>query len=197
MNRLSFVAWLLVLAFNPPPVEAAAGSKHLVVLSNSEGLSESNERQEVYPAEVVSILRYEGDRVWVQRLKDQASIYQFPESEWHIRLKPIWLPRSVVVSPAEFAKVPKWHAYEVLNFNNGPDAGGRFVIRKNGAFTYSDHRGNAIDDPPPRSWRGHLYRKGSIIWARRYGSGDVVGPYRMLHLHEGELCMPGVGCLSS
>ncbi len=188
---------LLLLAFGQSSDGGTASSIHRVVLQTTKGVDEHGNIEEVYPAEVVSVLKFDGTRLLVQRTKSQASLYQFPESEWKSRLRPVWLPRSSVASSTEFVRVTKWRANETLDFNDGPDSGGRFVIARNGAFVYSDHQGNAIDAPPAQSRRGHLFRTGNVLWARPANTASVLGSYRLLHVDGGWLCMPGVGCLHS
>jgi hypothetical protein len=190
-------AALLLLAFGLTSEGGAASSTQFVVLEATKGMDEHGMIEEVYPAEVVTVLKFEGTRLFVQRTKNQASLYNFPESEWKVRLRPVWLPRSILASPSEFVRVTKWRADETLDFSDGPDAGGQFVIVRSGAFVYSDHQGNALDAPPAQSWRGHLFRRGNVLWARPANTASFSGRYRLLHVVEGQLCMPGVGCLRS
>ena len=196
MNAKSIYAILILVICNSALV-LADDSTNLVVVTECDGFDDSKEAQKVYPAEIVSNLGSVGKLIRVQRIENTISIYRFPESEWKNISKPILLPPSCTASPKEFVKVTKWRADETLGFNDGPDAGGSFNISRSGAFTYSDYQGNAIDDPLPSSWKGHLYRRGNIFWARKAGQDWITlgYTYQLLFLKKGSLCFQGSGCL--
>lgn len=149
-----FASIFLPLVIHSSSLEAAADNTEiLVITSESDGIDESNKVQKLYPAEVVSVLKYDGKRVLVRRVEDQPSTVEYPDRR--IR-NSIWLSLSNTAKPAEFVKVAQWPMDGTYSINHGPDAGDRYVFGRNGAFTASQHESNMWPADPPTSWKGHL-----------------------------------------
>lgn len=198
MKWLSTTALLLLLIGNSMLVGAT--NKYLVVVAEFEGLDESNKVHKVYPAEVVSALKYDGNRVLVQRVEYQPSTMEFPERR-EIR-NPIWLPVAVTIKPIEFVKVRAWPMNEGLFINHGPDAGDSYAFATDGAFSASAVRGNSIDDSPDENvpWEGHLYRHGDIFWARPHDKlyhNSLPHQLFILKKSDGSLCDASGSCFSA
>jgi len=186
--KLTFASILLFLVTHSSLVEAATDNTEiLVITSESDGIDETNKVQRVYPAEVVSVLKYDGKRVLARRAEYQPSTIEFPDRR--IR-NSIWLLLSSTAKPSEFVKVAHSPMDGAYSINRGPDAGTSYFFARNGEFTASEHESNALEADPPAKWKGHLYRKQNIIWARPDGKFEPTAlPDQLFILtSSGQLC---------
>lgn len=142
-----------------------------VAIATSRGTAPEtgNHSVAIYPSQVVTVMASKGNAVLVRGNDDQAAA---------------WLPRAVFADISAFRPVVKWRGesqFEVASV----DSGQKYFFNSDGTF-----RAEFDDNHTPRKWRGRLYRKGQVIWAKpQHGSSDFAAWSVFRQLPNGNLCM--------